>query len=42
MIEPFTDGIFTWIVRCGHRLLDVMQEYRWENILFSKLHPLSL
>ena len=26
MIKSLTDGISMWIVRCGHRLLDVIHE----------------
>ena len=31
MIKPFTDGISMWIVRCGHRLLDVIHGVQLGN-----------
>ena len=38
MIEPFTDGIPMWIVRCGHRLLDVILEVQMgDNTIFKTL-----
>ena len=36
MIEPFTDGISTWIVRHGHRLPDVIHGVQVGNYIILK------
>ena len=38
MIKPFINKIPTWIVRCGHRLLDVMHGVQiGDDVIFQAL-----
>ena len=39
-IESFTDGISTWIVRHGHRLLDVIHQVQFRDYSIFKTSAL--